>query len=54
MSTERNIDTKRERRLARNEGIRQRNKVKALGNEQKPRPFMVTVVMNPSHRSNEG
>jgi hypothetical protein len=54
MSTEQNIDSKRERRLARNEGIRQRNKAKARENESKPRPFMVTVVMNPSHRSNEG
>lgn len=55
MSTERNVDIKRERRLVRNEAIRQRNKAKALENEaRKPRPFMVTVVMNPSHRSNEG
>jgi hypothetical protein len=54
MSTEQNIDSKREQRLARNEIIRQRNKAKARENERKPHPFMVTVVMNPSHRSNEG
>jgi hypothetical protein len=54
MSTKHNVDSKRERRLVRNEEIRQRNKAKARENEHKPRPFMVTAVMNPSHRSNEG
>jgi hypothetical protein len=54
MSTEQNIDSRREQRLARNEEIRQRNKAKALENERKPRPFMVTVVMNPTTGSNEG